>query len=174
MVPSQHLQRKDVSRPRLVSTLSASCKTNCSQNGKDYLSIWYIHTREHTHFYSSYKLTECTKHCCRYGHHAPNRPVGPIVSRFHEIPRSPAAESMHTFCTQFDTNQAQALKQTILDEAAGTSNGLKASQQQRDAISQAVNGLVALNPTKDITTSELATGKLLPCFAAYLELSEFG
>lgn len=68
--------------------------------------------------------------------------------------------------------QAQALKQTILDEAAGTSNGLKASQQQRDAISKAVNGLVALNPTKDITTSELATGKLLPCFAAHLNPSE--
>eukprot|EP00752_Nemacystus_decipiens_P017553 g15730.t1 len=54
--------------------------------------------------------------------------------------------------------EAQALKQTILDEAAGTSNGLKASEQQREAISKAVNGLVALNPTKDLTTSELATG----------------
>lgn len=62
-------------------------------------------------------------------------------------------------CALFDLKQAQDLKQTILTEAAGTSNGLKASQQQRDAISKAVNGLVALNPTKGITTSELATGK---------------
>lgn len=54
--------------------------------------------------------------------------------------------------------QVQALKQTILDEAAGTSNGLKASQQQRNAISKAVNGLVGLNPTENLTTSEVATG----------------
>ncbi|CAM9705391.1 unnamed protein product [Scytosiphon promiscuus] len=53
---------------------------------------------------------------------------------------------------------ANTLKQLILDEASGTSNGLKATPQQRDAISKAVNALVALNPTKDITTSELATG----------------
>lgn len=73
---------------------------------------------------------------------------------------------MCIFCAQLALKQAQALKQTILNEAAGTSNGLKASQQQRDAISKAVNGLVALNPTKDITTSELATGKSSTCFPA--------
>lgn len=79
---------------------------------------------------------------------------------------------MRTFCTRFASKQAQALKQTILEEAAGTSNGLKASEQQREAISKAVNGLVALNPTKDVTTSELATGKLLPHLAAHLALAE--
>ena len=83
---------------------------------------------------------------------------------FSETPRS-SAEVMRTTCARFASKQAQALKQTILDEAAGTSNGLKASDQQREAISKAVNGLVALNPTKDITTSELATGKLMPYFA---------
>lgn len=56
--------------------------------------------------------------------------------------------------------QVRALKQTILEEAAGTSNGLKATPQQRDAISKAINGLAAANLTKDITTSELATGVL--------------
>lgn len=55
--------------------------------------------------------------------------------------------------------QAQSLKQAILDQASGTSNGLNASAAQRDAISKAVNGLVALNPTNDLTTSELATGE---------------
>ncbi|CAB1098813.1 unnamed protein product [Ectocarpus sp. CCAP 1310/34] len=54
--------------------------------------------------------------------------------------------------------EVRALKETILEEAAGTSNGLKATPQQRDAISKAINGLAAANPTKDITTSELATG----------------
>ena len=52
----------------------------------------------------------------------------------------------------------RALKQAILDKAAGTSNGLKATDQQRKAISEAVNGLTARNPTEDVATSELATG----------------
>lgn len=64
-------------------------------------------------------------------------------------------------CTDLCCKQANALKKIILDEAAGTSNGLKTTPQQRDAISKAVNALVALNPTKDVTTSELATGKPL-------------
>ncbi|CAM9313775.1 unnamed protein product, partial [Laminaria digitata] len=50
------------------------------------------------------------------------------------------------------------LKQTILEQAAGTSNGLKATEEQRKAIADAVNGLVTRNPTKDVATSELATG----------------
>ena len=64
--------------------------------------------------------------------------------------------SQRHFCRLFD--QVRALKQTILEQAAGTSSGLNATDEQRKAIGDAVNGLVALNPTKDISTSELATG----------------
>ncbi|CAM9243681.1 unnamed protein product, partial [Ascophyllum nodosum] len=46
-----------------------------------------------------------------------------------------------------------ALKQTIVEKAAGTSNGLEATDDQRDVIAEAINELVALNPTEDITTS---------------------
>lgn len=55
--------------------------------------------------------------------------------------------------------QAQALKRTIIENAADTSNGLEATKDQRDVIAKAINELVALNPTEDITTSDLATGK---------------
>ena len=57
-------------------------------------------------------------------------------------------------------DQAQALKQTIVEKAAGTSNGLEATDDQRDVIAEAINELVALNPTEDITTSGVATGEL--------------
>ena len=56
------------------------------------------------------------------------------------------------------SEQVRSLKQAILEQAAGTSNGLKASEDQRKAIADAVNSLVALNPTEDVATSERATG----------------
>lgn len=55
--------------------------------------------------------------------------------------------------------QAQSLKRMIIENAAGTSNGLEATKDQRDVIAKAVNKLIAFNPTEDITTSDLATGK---------------
>ncbi|CAM9229251.1 unnamed protein product [Choristocarpus tenellus] len=50
------------------------------------------------------------------------------------------------------------LKQKIMDEALGTSNGLKATPEQKEIISSSVNKLVSLNPPVTPSCSTLATG----------------
>lgn len=70
----------------------------------------------------------------------------------------PLRRPLHSFRCSIK-EQAQTLKRTIIENAAGTSNGLEATKDQRDVIAKAINELTAFNPTKDITTSDLATGK---------------
>jgi PAP_fibrillin len=64
---------------------------------------------------------------------------------------------LHTLTQQ--SSNAAALKEQLYKNAKGTDNGLKATPAQKEAIMEAIKGLVKINPTKAPAKSDKSTGK---------------
>ena len=75
--------------------------------------------------------------------------IGQLLSDF--LPTTKASSAI-------DPQRVEEVKREIIALAEGTSNGISASDQKRNQISQLVTELEAVNPTRDLTNSPMLDG----------------
>jgi PAP_fibrillin len=68
---------------------------------------------------------------------------------------------LQNFALTQQTSNAAALKEQLYKNAKGTDNGLKATPAQKEAIMEAIKGLVKINPPKAPAKSDENTGETL-------------